>query len=94
MNCQRADETGSGISVTTQFPSVRLKRDWGASETTDLRQEARLSFCRKADQQREQDQQQKLEGSRNSLAESAGKPVACEGRFIPTQILGQYLLKF
>ena len=51
-------------------------------------------FCKEADQQTERDEQEDLEGSRIGLAESAGKPVACEGRFIPTQNLGQYLLKF
>jgi hypothetical protein len=76
------------------FASVRLKLNCGVSETTEVRQEACLFFCKAADQQTEQEEQEVLEGSRNSLAESAGKPVACEGRFIPTQNLGQYLLKF
>ena len=77
-----------------QFASVRLKWNCGASETTEERQEACLFFCKEADQQTERGEQQDLERSRNSLAESAGKPVACEGRFIPTQNLGQDLLKF
>lgn len=77
-----------------QFASVRLRRNCGASETTEVRQDAKLIFCQEADQQTERDEQEDLEGSRIGLAESAGKPVACEGRFIPTEILGQYLLKF
>ena len=77
-----------------QSASVRLKRDCGASETTEVRRDACLIFCKEADQQTVRDEQEDLEGSRIGLAESAGKPVACEGRFIPTQILGQYLLKF
>ena len=73
---------------------MRLKRDCGASETTEMRQDARLIFCEEADQQTKRDEQEDSEGSHNGLAESAGKPVACEGRFIPTQNLGQDLLKF
>ena len=73
---------------------MRLKRDCDVSETTDVRQDACLISCKEADQPTERDEQEDSEGSRNSLAESAGKPVACEGRFIPTQNLGQYLLKF
>ena len=38
-----------------------------------------LIFCKEADQQTERDEQEDLEGSRNGLAESAGKPVACGG---------------
>ena len=49
------------------------------SETPEMRQEVRLLFCRKADQQTEHEEQQKSERSRNSLAESAGIPAACEG---------------
>jgi hypothetical protein len=59
--------------------SVRLKQNCRASETTEVRQEACSFFCKEADQQTERDEQEDLEGSRNSLAESAGKPVACEG---------------
>ena len=77
-----------------QLSSVRLKSVCGVSETTEVRQKARLFLCKEADQQAERDEQEDLERSCNSLAESAGKPVACEGRFIPTQNLGQYLLKF
>ena len=77
-----------------QSASVRLKRDCVASETTEVRKDACLIFCREADQQPERGEQEDSEGSRSGLAESAGKPVACEGRFIPTQNLGQYLLKF
>ena len=83
-----------GVRVTPQFASVRLKRDCDASETTEVRQDACLIFCKEANQQTERDELEDLEGSRIGLAESAGKPVACEGRFIPTQNLGQYLLKF
>ena len=77
-----------------QFASVRLKWNCGASETTEVRQEACLFFVKEADQQTERGEQEDLDRSRNSLAESAGKPVACEGRFIPTQKLRQDLLKF
>ena len=49
------------------------------SETPEMRQDIRLLFCRKADQQTEHEEQQKLERSRNSLAESAGIHAACEG---------------
>lgn len=49
------------------------------SETPEVRQEIRLLFCQKADQQTEYEEQQKLERSCNSLAESAGIPAACEG---------------
>lgn len=58
---------------------MRLKRDCGASETTEVRQDACLIFCKEADQQTERDEQEDLEGSRNGLAESAGKPVTCGG---------------
>lgn len=76
------------------FASVRLKVERRTSDTPEIETGGLFVFCLAANQQTKNHKQQKWERSRNSLAESAGKPAAREGRFIPMEKLGQDLLKF